>query len=139
MPAPEAAFKTSLREAFTKLYGNNERSMTGALSGAIGQPSGLPDRYFGTDGRFVWVEAKVKGKHRITPLQDLQLRRLANCGQNATVVTLLNHEQPREHRMIEVARYRPEAKDQHIYFEPFARIKEKVFWERLMFPDWRVS
>lgn len=88
----EGEFKSYLRKAFQKVYGSGGTEvMTGAIGVALGQPSGLPDRYFGANGNFMWVEAKVRGKHKVTSIQDLQLTRLANCGQQAFVFTLCHY------------------------------------------------
>jgi hypothetical protein len=135
MATPEATFKKALREAFESLYGKkSETSMTGAIGVALGQPSGLPDRYFGAYGRFTWLEAKVAGCHKLTAIQELQLKRLAACGQQAVVATLLNYKMDRASWQVRVAKvFHSEIQpDESAAQFPWESIKIHSFWQYIL-------
>jgi hypothetical protein len=85
---PEAKLKTALREGFVKCFGLGPGVMTGAIGVALGQKRGLPDRYFGIPGHFVWVEAKAgKGKLELKDAGQIrQCHDLDLCGQRVMVL-----------------------------------------------------
>lgn len=89
MAAPESVFKTWLRKAFERLFGEKTPdAVTFALTPSAGQPSGLPDRFFGALGSSAWVEGKTHS-YRISAIQEWMFSRMARCGNRIIVVTEL--------------------------------------------------
>jgi hypothetical protein len=131
---PEGRFKVILRESFEKAFPKSTESMTGAIGVALGQPIGLPDRYFGAAGGFAWVECKVEGKHVLTPNQHLQLTRLANCGQNAYLFTLHHFDQDRSLWRFSILRFLPGGKWQLSTQMSFSALT-RAFWSALCLPN----
>jgi hypothetical protein len=104
MTTQEVKLKNALRDGFHTRYGRGPGIMTGAIGVALGQARGLPDRYFGIPGYFVWIEAKVGAGNRglKESSQIRQCRDLALCGQRVFVLWCEDISIPAKFRTVEL-------------------------------------
>lgn len=134
MPAPEARFKTELRKAFEGLFGSKSLdAFTFATVTGIGQPSGLPDRFFGLSGGHLWIEAKLD-TYQLSKIQRWQLGRMARCGVPVAVMTLLHSGLPREQWRLAIDYFTRagELPEPGGPLHPYDSIKDKDWWARIL-------
>jgi hypothetical protein len=130
MSTPEALLKTALRHGFEAWSKSLPVSMTGAICVALGQPQGLPDRYFGIPGKFAWIEAKAGvGKKVLKKASQIQkCSDLAACGQRVHVVWCENLDLPPNYRQVVRYQVLPDRNYASEILYTWDTLSTDVFW-----------
>ena len=128
MAQPEAKFKTAMREAFEKLYANQQFFNFAIVASMMQQP-GVPDDYYAVGGRYVWVEAKADGG-AFTPAQKIVIPQMAAAGLNVVILDA-DMKTVEEKRVISLSDFSGGVFRKDLLSFPWADMSTNFFWNTL--------